>query len=178
MPKTPRSKQKKRKLSRGPSALYSHCKLTRETIHQAAKIVADGNFRKHAFAAMGVPYHRWHTWIKEGRKELREHFEGKREAKECTLYSDLVLALEKAEGKCAVGMLHDVTKAKNEHGNPDVRAREWFLERRYNKLYTRNPNARVDGEESEEDEQPRGREILLGRLLIALGRTVGGDDDA
>jgi len=132
---------------------------------------------------LGIPFGTWRQWVLFGRRELQEFSEGQREPKDLTLYAELILALEKAEGKCAIGILDDVTKARTEDGRPDVRAREWFLERRHNKLFSRNPNAIVDGEAGEAEEQPRGREILLGKLLLALGRTViegepGGGDDA
>ena len=180
MPKTAKPRKRKtRKEPRKTAKLRSHCRCTPTLIAKVCKIVSAGNFRTTAFASLLVPHPTWSRWIHEGRKELHEWSEGQREAKNMSPYADLVLSIEQAEGKCTIGLVKNVTESETEDGRPDVRSREWFLSRRYNKLFTANPAVIVDGEAQaqEEDEHPRGREILLGRILVALGRATGGGDD-
>ncbi len=63
--------------------------------------------------------------------------------------------------RCHQLLLQDVI------GSDSVQAKQWFLERRYNKLYSKNPNAHVDDETGEESKVD-ALEILAEKLRTLL----------
>jgi uncharacterized protein (DUF2384 family) len=91
-----------------------------------------------AAAKMGIPIQTFNGWSVRGKKELRDHAAGRR--KTLTIKADLVQARDAAEARCHEKILLDVVTSDS------IQAKQWFLERRWNKLYSRNPNARIDDE--------------------------------
>jgi hypothetical protein len=170
-------KTKRKRASGGKHGQHLNTKLCKEIIDQVVEIVEKGNFRTHAFARININYHTWWNWITRGKQEIKEFNDGKRPIEKLTLKSELVMRLEKAEAEVAMEMNQDIRSARESDGRPDIKARTWFLERRFSKLYARNPNATVQGEESEPESQARGRDVLLGQILKALGRKMEGDGD-
>ena len=136
--------------------------LTEETVAAACAIVEAGNFRYIAAQRLGIPRNTWSSWLTRGRKELREHADGKRD--KLTVKATLVLELDKAEARCHQRLLQDVVESEN------VQAKMWFLERRYNKLYSKNPNARIDDDTGEEVEVS-ATDILAEKLAQLLDAT-------
>jgi hypothetical protein len=139
--------------------------LTEDLIREAAAIVRKGNFRYVTANKLGIPQDTWNRWLQYGRGELRAYIHGCG-PEELTLKARLVLALEKAEGECHATLLEDVIESDN------VQAKIWFLQRRYNKLYSKNPNAHVDDETGEVIRRS-ATEILADKLAQFLE-----DDDA
>ena len=133
--------------------------LNPEIVKEAARIVGDGNFRYMAAQELGIPLSTFQRWIYEGRREIREFGEGKRD--KLTVKADLVFAMEKSEAKAHKRLLADVV------GSEDVKAKIWFLERRWNKMYSRNPNAHIDPETLEE-EKKSGAQVLAEKLSQLL----------
>jgi len=116
--------------------------LTEEVIEQLCSIVANGNFRYIARQDVGIPEDTFRAWVKAGRKEIRDYFAGKAEA--VTLRAVLVQRLEQVESKVHQDIIRDVLLSEN------VNAKIWYLERRWNKLYSKNPNTQIDDESGEE----------------------------
>ena len=98
-----------------------------DLVKKLSKIVEAGNFR--------------YVAIRKGKKELRDFESGRRDW--VSTRAILVEELEKAEGKCHARILQDIVSSDN------LNAKMWFLERRYNKMYTKNPNAKIDDESGE-----------------------------
>ncbi len=133
--------------------------LTDELVKKACDIVEAGNFRYIAAQRLGIPRNTWASWLTRGRKELKEHTAGDRDR--LTVKASLVVELDKAEARCHQRILQDVVDSDN------VQAKMWFLERRYNKLYSKNPNARIDDESGEEIEL-NAAQILAEKLAQFL----------
>lgn len=133
--------------------------LTDDLVREACRIVEAGNFRYVAAQRLGVPASTWNSWLHRGKKELREFASGKRD--HVTVKATLVRELDKAEARCHQRLLQDVVESDS------VQAKQWFLERRYNKLYSRNPNARIDDETGEETKVD-ALEILADKLRTLM----------
>ena len=133
--------------------------LTDELVDKACAIVEAGNFRYIAAQRLGISRTTWISWLARGRRELKEAEEGKRDR--LTVKASLVVKLDAAEARCHQRILQDVVDSDN------VQAKMWFLERRYNKLYSKNPNARIDDESGEEVELDASQ-ILAEKLLQFL----------
>ena len=157
---------------RYPPAHYRNSKLTPEILDAVVSIVRKGNFRTHAFARVGISESSWCQWIRKGRREIAEIASGERDASHLTLCAHLVSQLEAAEAEVACTINRDVLTAVDQHGQRDWKALAWFAERRFSKLYSRNLNAVVEGEESDPEQSARGREVLFARILRALGREL------
>ena len=114
-----------------------------------------GNTRFHAFAMRGVPKGTWNGWVTRGNKERKEIEAGERE--EDTVYTRLVSELDRADAQ-----LHDKC-ITNVLESDDPRVVWDFMKRKWNKHYTANPNAVIDGETGEEYNVDAG-ELLLARL--------------
>lgn len=127
---------KKKKKSSNPRSLQ----LTADMVDEMARIVRGGNFRYVAAQRLGVPTRTLQSWLLRGRKEIRRFEEGRVDESDLTLKAALVWALDEAEALAHQDILADVVHSES------VQAKMWFLERRYNKLYSRNPNAVVDDE--------------------------------
>lgn len=117
-------------------------KLTEKIIQDLYDIVRRGNFRYVACQRLGITRGTYTNWTQTGRKQLREFEKGERTY--LSLPAKLVLKLDEAEGYVHGEMVEDIL----EQGS--IQARQWFLERRFNKLYSRNPNAHTDDETGEE----------------------------
>jgi hypothetical protein len=133
--------------------------LTDDLVREACKIVEAGNFRKVAAQRLGVPMSTWNSWLQRGKKELREFSSGKRTS--VTVKASFVRELDKAEGRCHARLLQDVISSDS------IQAKQWFLERRYNKLYSKNPNAHIDDETGEESKVD-ALEILADKLRTLM----------
>lgn len=129
--------------------------LTPDVIDEAARIVGRGNYRTVARQMIGIPHGTWSLWIKAGKEEIAAFSRGERET--VGYRAVLVQALEKAEAEVHQTIIRDVITGDN------MQAKLWYLERRYNKLYTKNPNAHVDDESGEEVARDAA-EILADRL--------------
>lgn len=117
-------------------------KLTEDLVKKFAAIVAAGNFRYVAAQSLGIPQATITSWCASGRKEIEEFVEGKRET--VTIRALLLQEIEKAEANVHQTIIRDVVLGDN------MPAKLWYLERRYNKLYTKNPNAYIDDEAGKE----------------------------
>jgi hypothetical protein len=100
-------------------------------------------------------FRRWMARGVADRKKLEKAGEG-----EPSLYVLLVDAMEKAEGDAHAQGVEDVLTS----GDPKLVLK--FLTLRYNKLYNKNPNARVDDETGEE--QKIDAKALLREKINAL----------
>jgi hypothetical protein len=76
------------------------CSLTDEVFNEILGHVRAGAFRQTAAKAAGVPIKTLFTWITTGREQLDELLEGKRE--DMPLQAQLVIELDRAEGKCFI----------------------------------------------------------------------------
>ncbi len=112
-----------------------------DLVKKLSKIVEAGNFRYVAIQRLGISQNTFADWIRKGKKELRDFESGRRDW--VSTRAILVEELEKAEGKCHARILQDIVSSDN------LNAKMWFLERRYNKMYTKNPNAKIDDESGE-----------------------------
>ncbi len=115
--------------------------ITPELIRKMARIVEAGNFRYVACQRMGISQNTFSTWIRKGNKERREYEAGRQDWVSSRVL--LIEALEEAEGKCHSRLLQDIVSSDN------LTAKMWYLERRYNKMYSKNPNAKIDDESGE-----------------------------
>lgn len=156
-------KKSAKKKPRRNCATYSErvdLTLTPEMVKKVCAIVARGNFRYVAFQEVGVQRSTWAAWVTKGRKELREFAEGKRD--KLTIKATLVVELDRAEAKAHTRILKDVVESD------DPRLKMDFLKARYNKLYSRNPNAHVDDEDGTET-QVDALELLADKLRSLMG---------
>lgn len=135
--------KKKRGRTKGDKNSVQHpaTKLTKKIIDEMCAIVAKGNFRQVACQRMGITPGTYRTWTQAGRKQLREFEQGERTY--LSMQAQLVIKLDEAEGYIHGQMVEDILN----HGS--IQARQWYLERRFNKLYTKNPNAHTDDETGE-----------------------------
>jgi hypothetical protein len=150
---------------------YVNLTLTEDILQEAVKIVRQGNFRYVAAARVGVPFNTWNGWIKRGRNELKDYANGIGD-EELTIKARLILELDRVEAECHAQILEDVANSDN------VTAKMWFLQRRYNKLYSKNPNAHLDDETGEMVHRTAS-DILAEKLLQFLeqdGEDVPGDN--
>jgi hypothetical protein len=76
------------------------CSLTPEVFAEIIAIVRAGNFRTTAYKATGVPAKTFWGWIGTGREQLDDILDGKRT--DVPLQAQLVIELDRAEGKCFV----------------------------------------------------------------------------
>jgi hypothetical protein len=120
--------------------------LTEEVIEKICCLVAKGNFRYFACSKLGVNKHTFQQWITVGNKQVKDFSEGKLQESELGLQAILVQELEKAEADAHDNILSNILDSK------DVKAHQWFLERRYPKLYRAYPQKRLDDEEMEESD--------------------------
>jgi len=114
--------------------------LDDELIEKVFNLIRAGNFRYIAAAACGVNIGTWQKWIRVGSAQIREHAES---GSDLHKEAHLVRAIEKAEADTHNDIIQDVLLGDN------MQAKLWYLERRYNKLYNKNPNSRIDDESGE-----------------------------
>ena len=136
------------------------CILTQKTIDEFAKIVGRGNFRQTARQRLGISVATYDEWIRAGKKQIRDVEKGKR--KQILLQGRLCLALDSAEGFVHGKMVEDILESES------IPARQWYLERRFSKQYSRNPNAHIDDETGQELKIDAA-ELLLDKLKTVLG---------
>lgn len=137
---------------------HPSCKLTAKLVEDICAVVRKGNFRYVALQRLGISRHTYDQWMTVGRKQIRDYEAGRR--RNILMQGKLVLALDEAEGVVHGQMVEDIL----EHGS--IQARQWFLERRFNKLYSRNPNAHIDDESGKEEKVDHAA-LLLERLVAA-----------
>jgi transposase len=143
-------------------------KLTRDLIDRVCDVVARGNFRKTAFAMHGVPLNTWKHWVTVGRciaagqkvpgtsKPSEEHME---------LCAELSHRLDYVEANVEVEAVADILA----QSKSDWKAAAWYLERRHNKKFSRNPVAHWDDEEAMEIKID-AKELLRDRLERLVSR--------
>lgn len=151
------AKKKKKKIC---ETQHPTCKLSQKIIDEMCAIVRKGNFRTVARQRLGISTSTYDDWVQSGKRQIREVERGER--KNLLLQGKLVLALDEAEGIVHGQMVEDIL----EHGS--IQARQWYLVRRFNKLYSLNPNAHIDDETGRTEKADSGA-ALLERLLTAKG---------
>lgn len=114
--------------------------LTSDKIDRIVEIVERGNFRYVVQQRLGISPRTFSSWVERGKKERLKVEDGEQDP---TVFTELVTRLEEAEAKVHQRLLQDVIEAE------DPKCKMWFLERRWNKLYSRNPNAVIDDETGE-----------------------------
>jgi hypothetical protein len=124
-------------------------KLSRDIIMDVCEVVMRGNFRKTAFALVGIPHHTWKHWMLVGKaciagRPTPGNSNPSQEHKD--LCVELVQRLDHVEALVEDEALNDVRTAAKQ----DWKAASWYLERRHNKKYSRNPAAHWDDEEAVE----------------------------
>jgi len=134
------------------------CKLSTKIIEDFVAIVEKGNFRSVARQRLGISVSTYDKWISTGRKQIRDFESGRR--KHLLLQGKFVLALDEAEGRVHGQMVEDILDKGS------IQARQWYLERRFNKLYSRNPAAHIDDETGKEVQVDAA--ALLAERLKAL----------
>lgn len=146
-------------------------RLTDELIEKVAAVVQRGNFRKTAFAQLGIPKKTWVHWMRVGKAVRADQPtpNGESEA-HGELCAELVRRLEMVEAQVEDDLLVDI----QEKAKQDWRAGAWYLERRHNKKYSRNPHAHWDDEEAVEVKID-AKEMLREKLERLLER-MGGDE--
>jgi hypothetical protein len=95
--------------------------LTPELAESFCKVVAAGNYRIVAAAAVGVTDRSVKKWIARGKKE------------ESGIYREFMLAVEKAEGSAERAMVRLIRKS----ARTDWHAAAWYLERKFNERWGR-----------------------------------------
>ena len=143
--------------------------ITREIVEAAGMLVRSGNFRYVARQSLGLPGNIWENWILRGNREIDNYCAGKRQT--VTLYGLFVVELDHAEADVHAKIVRDIMA-------PDtpINAKLWYLERRYNKLYSRNPNAHID-DESGKTIEIDVEQVLIERLQALIGGGDGGAID-
>ena len=156
------TKKKTTRKKRGPSLKQNpRCTLTQKIIDDFAAIVEKGNFRTTARQRLGISVFVYDRWIQAGHKQIRDHETGKRP--NILLQGKLVKALDAAEGYVHGKMIEDILDSGS------IQARQWYLEKRFNKLYSKNPNAHLD-DESGQTITTDINEVLAEKLATLLGK--------
>ncbi len=121
------------------------CSLTKPIFKEIVDLVKAGNWRLVAARAAGVNIETFKTWIDTGEKQIQEILDGTRKA--MPLQAQLVMELDRAEGKC-----HAFHNAKVlEHAKPELRFA--WLKARFPKEWAPTTTAIDDrtGEQTEVD---------------------------
>ena len=108
------------------------CSLTDELIVKLGELVRAGNFRGPSAKSLVISLHTFHTWCSTGRQHVAEIEASERMAE--TQQSKLVVALDKAEGRCFVA---DTANIRSTEG--DVRDRDLVFklhQKRFAKEYS------------------------------------------
>lgn len=154
---------KKKRKTRGGykfGHLYPPKDLDEDLIAKFSACVRAGNFRYVACQRLGIPLARFKVWIRNGRKEQTRLEKG--DDFEPTQYLHFLQSVERAEGEAHAQGIGDVM----ESGDPRLVFE--FLRHRYNKLYSNNPNARVDDEDGTEHKIDT-KALLLEKINALLG---------
>lgn len=147
-----------------------NCTLTDELFDEIVSYVRAGNFRTVAMKAAGVVPTTFFTWISDGRTQIQEILDGKRTV--VPLQAQLVMALDRAEGKCFVEqqeiILTGMQATEDNEGQPvilpadidDRKLRLAWLQRRFAREWT-PPTTATD------DETGEAKKIDVTELLVA-----------
>jgi len=139
--------------------------LTDELVIDFCRIVAAGNFRYTAAQRLGIPYHTIKSWMARAKKET----EAFREGDEPSVFVHLYMTVQAAEAHLQQALVQDVAV------NGDLKSKIWFLEHRWNKLFSKNPNVILDDDEMEV--QRVDPVALLGdKLREIMALKDGGDE--
>ena len=138
-------------------------KLTTKLIEKVAAKLLLGNYRMTAFAMVDVPRRTWQEWIQKG-KAVRDETKEDPDAHHL-LCAELVMQVERSEALALSKIIGDVATSD------DDRVKMTFLERRYNKMFSRNPNAVIDEEAGEESELVP-RDILAAKIADIVTRRL------
>ena len=117
--------------------------LDHKLIEDFCTIVARGNFRLTAAQRLGIPYNMLNAWFQRGRREIKKWGEDGPPS-EPSIFAHFVLAVEMNEAEMQRCLVQDVVETG------DIKAKQWFLTHRWNKLFNRNPNTRIDDDTMEE----------------------------
>jgi hypothetical protein len=128
--------------------------LTPAIITKVCRVVALGNFRYVAFGNLGIHRNTWRRWLDEGKKQVASYDP----ERGLPPQGRLLIELEKAEANAH----EDIIKNVLTKGSPETQLK--FLRMRYNKLYTRNPNATVDDESGAENKRT-AEDIIRDKLI-------------
>jgi hypothetical protein len=147
---------------------YRSRDLTMPLIDDLCKTVERGNFRYVACQRCGVNYSRLKKWLEKARKERRRHDDdgGMCKGEKPSLHLHLLERLEQAEGEIHAACIEDILDSK------DPKLKLEFLKLRFNKLYSNNPNVRIDDETATEVKVD-AKTLLLERLVAILGPSDG-----
>jgi hypothetical protein len=109
-------------------------------IDKIVAILDRGNFRYVVQQRLGISPRTFQSWVEKGKRDrlLRESGE-----LDDSIYCRFIDRIEESEAKAHQRLLCDVIEAE------DPKCKMWFLERRWNKLYSKNPNAVIDDETGE-----------------------------
>jgi len=124
-------------MSKKPGKLLT---LDDAKIAKIVGVLERGNFRYVAHQRLGISARTFFSWVEKGKRDRKLRESGELEG---SIYCRFIDAIEEAEAKAHQRLLHDVIEAE------DPKCKMWFLERRWNKLYSKNPNAKIDDETGE-----------------------------
>jgi len=160
--KKPTKKPARKRKDYGPLTWRAYnqspaCKLTQKILDDFCEIVRQGNFRYVACQRLGISVSMYKNWMESGRRQIRDMEAGERP--NLLLQGKLLIGLNEAEGFVHGEMVEDILQSGS------ISARQWYLERRFNKLYSTNPNAHTDDESGETVDAV---ELLRDRLKTIL----------
>lgn len=136
-------------------------KLTPALIKKVLAKIKLGNYRVTAFAMVGISRQCWGAWVTAGKKvHSGEIYKPTAHEQRC---AELVTKLEKAEAEVESQIVEDILHCDD----PDLKLK--FAERRWNKRWNKNPNAKVD-DETGKAEEPDAKEVLE-ELLTQLAKS-------
>lgn len=130
--------------------------LTWDLVKELCATVSAGNFRYVAMQKAGIHSERFKRWMSQGHRDLKLFATGELKG-DLNMYCHLVVELEAAEGASHSEMIRDVL------GSEDPRLVFEFMKLRYNKLYNKNPNSRIDDADGTEIKID-ARTLLIERL--------------
>jgi len=162
-PGPPKKEVQKMRAKRGVDS--PTCKLTPKILKDLCDIVRKGTFRYVACQQLGITVVQYGNWMKVGRQQIADFAAGKIPA--IAIQGEMVIELDKAEGFVHGKIVQNILESNS------IPAMQWYLEKRFNKLYTSNPNV-IKDDESGEDVHIDGAAILAERLATLLkGRSTG-----
>lgn len=138
--------------------------LTDELVIDFCRIVAAGNYRYTAAQRLGIPYHTIKGWMARAKKETEAY----REGDEPSVFVHLYMTVQASEANMKIALVQDVATGSNDD-------KRWFLERRWNKEFTKNASVVLDDEEMEI--QRVDPVALLADKLRELAALANGGDE-
>lgn len=149
------------------------CTLTDEIFDEIVAHVAAGNFRRVAACAAGVPEQKFWNWLTTGREQIQEYIDGKRP--DVPRQGQLVIALNRAEGKCFIDVNARILNAGDIEEPTDIDDRKLvfaWLQRRFAREWAAPPTGTDD--ETGVVKKIDVTELLMDRLKMLLGADADG----